>query len=114
MNRNRGSWYLLTGLIIGLGIGLFYGWVFKPPISTETNLMTLKASIKDEYRVLIAQSYVATEDLVRAKARLELLDTNIDPLYLEQLAQSLQSKGGFEFEAQALARLAADLKASYD
>jgi hypothetical protein len=76
--------------------------------------MTLKTPIKDEYRVLIAQSYVATEDLVRAKARLELLDAKIDPLYLEQLAQRLQSTGGFELEAQALARLAADLKASYE
>lgn len=110
MNQKRGPWYLLTGLIIGLGFGLFYGWVFRPPVSTETNLVTLKASLKDEYRVLIAQSYVATGDLVRAKARLELVDSNPDPLYLEQLAQRLQSSGGFDNEAQALAKLAADLK----
>ena len=109
MNENRGYWYLLTGIILGLILGLVYGWVVQPAPKVEADPASLQTAFKDEYRILIALAYQANGDLVRAKARLELLqDENVSQV-LEQQAQRAQAQG-YEEEALALARLAADLR----
>lgn len=110
MNENRGSWYLLTGLIIGVILGLVYGWVFHPAASTDTEPASLRTEYKDAYRVMIAQAYQANNDLVRAKARLELLQDEDVYLLMEQQAQRLQAEGNLPGAARALAKLAADLR----
>ena len=111
MKENRGSWYLLTGLLIGILAGLSYGWLVQPPVNTDTDLSTLKTSYKEEYQVLIAVAYQANGDLVRARARLNLLGAEANYLELEKLAQKLNSGGNHYEESQAVAILAADLKA---
>ena len=78
MRERRGHWYLLTGLAIGAIIGLLYSWLVQPVQYTNTTPASLRSEFKDQYRALIAAAYVANGDLVRAKARLELLkDENV-------------------------------------
>jgi hypothetical protein len=110
MNDNRGPWYLLTGVILGLVAGLVYGWVIQPVGGQNVVPSALEPGYIAEYRILIAQAYTVDRDLVRAKARLDLLgDENIIQT-LEQQARILQTKPGLGDEAHALARLAADLR----
>ena len=109
MRENRGSLYLLTGLVIGIVLGVVYGWVIQPRPNEDANPSTLKVELKDHYRVLIALAYESNLDLVRAKARLELLGDEDMKLALEQQAQSILARGGTETSARALAQLAADL-----
>lgn len=114
MSENRGSWYLLTGLVIGVILGLVYGWVFQPFASLDTDPAALGVVDKDAYRVLIAQAYGANGDLVRARARLELLQDEEDVLQvLEQQAQRIQAGDDSSEAARALAKLAADLRQEY-
>lgn len=110
MKENRGSWYLLTGLVLGLVAGLVYGWVVQPPVSQDTSPSSLKANYKDVHRLLIAKAYDANEDIVRARARLELLGDEDVQQVLEQQAQQVRTIEGSEEDARVLARLAADLK----
>ncbi len=73
MNQARGQWYLLTGLILGIGLGLLIAWQLFP-VQYQAGLpANLRADFKDEYRYMIAASYAATGNLGRAKARLALL-----------------------------------------
>lgn len=110
MNDNRGPWYLLTGVVLGLVAGLIYGWVIQPVGEQNVAPSALKPGYIAEYRILIAQAYMVDGDLVRAKARLDLLgDENVIQT-LEQQARIMQTKPGFGDEAHALARLAADLR----
>ena len=75
MNEQRGQWYLVTGLMIGVALGLLVAWVVAPVQygNTETFPASLRADFKDEYRYMIAASYAVNANLGRARARLALL-----------------------------------------
>jgi hypothetical protein len=109
MKEERGSWYLITGLIIGIVLGLLYSWVLSPAEYVDTAPNTLRADHKDHYRLTIALSYQSTGDLARAQARLNLLGDEDPALALAEQAQRHRAGGGSAEEAQALAGLAAAL-----
>ena len=110
MNEDeRGNWYLLTGLVLGIILGILFAWVISPVKYVDTAPESLKDEFKDQYRVLIASAYVANGDLVRAKARLELLDEADIYLVVAEQAQQMLAEGGSVEEAQALGRLALSL-----
>jgi len=109
MSEERGPWYLLTGLALGVALGLLYAWVIQPVEYTNTAPASLRADFKDQYRALIAAAYLANGDLVRARARLQLLQD--DDLYraLAEQAQRTLAGGGDLQEARALGLLAVAL-----
>ncbi len=110
MNEDeRGNWYLLTGVVLGIILGILFAWVISPVKYVDTAPESLKDEFKDQYRVLIASAYVANGDLVRAKARLELLDEADIYLVVAEQAQQMLAEGGSVEEAQALGRLALSL-----
>jgi hypothetical protein len=109
MREERGSWYLLTGLVIGIGLGLLYAWIIKPVEYVDTTPNTLRTDYKDAYRLTIASAYQASGDLARAQARLNLLEDDETALALAEQAQRHLAEGGTADEAQALADLAAIL-----
>lgn len=106
MRGRKGNLYLLTGIIIGFSLGLAIAWIYLPVEYTDTSPASLEASYKDQYRVLIASAYAADNDLVRAKARLELLEDE-DALHaLTEQAQRALATGKSPEEARALSLLA--------
>ncbi|HUV92999.1 MAG TPA: hypothetical protein VMV80_07930 [Anaerolineales bacterium] len=110
MNEDeRGNWYLLTGVVLGIILGILFAWVISPVEYVDTAPESLKDEFKDQYRVLIASAYVANGDLVRAKARLGLLDEADIYLVVAEQAQQMLAEGGSVEEAQALGRLALSL-----
>ena len=109
MREERGPLYLITGLILGLAMGLGYAWLIQPMQYTETSPVSLRADFKGSYRTLIALAYASNGDLVRARARLELLqDENVTQLLTEQ-AQRKLADGSPQNEARALSLLAVAL-----
>jgi hypothetical protein len=106
----RGPWYLLTGLLIGLALGLLVAWVISPVEYVDTAPASLRADFKKGYRSMIASAYLATGDLGRAQSRLSLLG-DADPVQALTLqAQNALSAGDPNGSAYALARLADALK----
>lgn len=109
MNNERGPWYLLTGLVLGAALGLLYAWVIQPVEYTDTAPASLRADFKDQYRALIAAAYQANGDLVRARARLELLgDEDLYRALAEQAQRTLAGGGSLQ-EARLLGLLAVAL-----
>jgi hypothetical protein len=105
----RGSWYLLTGLVIGIAIGLGYSWMVSPVKYIDAPPYALRDDYKAQYRVLIAVAYLYSGDLVRAEDRLaELKDDNIIQTISRQ-AQQAQSEGHPDEEIRALNMLASAL-----
>jgi hypothetical protein len=70
--------YLITGIIIGLLIGLFVSFVLLPVQYTDTSPDTLSEEQKDVYRALAARAYLYDADQARAFSRIALLgDANV-------------------------------------
>ncbi|MCS6906808.1 MAG: hypothetical protein RML93_02870 [Anaerolineales bacterium] len=109
MSERRGSLYLLTGLILGLGIGLIYSLRIYPVEYTDISPALLSPRDKDQYRALIAVAYLANRDLLRARARLALLKDEDTYSALAAQAQRWLAEGKPADEARALGLLAADL-----
>lgn len=106
MKEDRGSWYLLTGLVVGFILGVLYAWLVRPAEYVDTTPASLRADFKDLYRALIASAYAANADLVRAQARLELLeDADVFQVLAEQ-AQRMLAQDSSSSEARALGLLA--------
>jgi hypothetical protein len=108
-DERRSPLFLITGVVIGFILGLVYAWVFTPVESFETHPATLQDSYKDTYREMIAVAYVASGDLGRAKARLDLLGDEDPARALTVRAQLTLGEDGSEEIAQALGILAANL-----
>jgi hypothetical protein len=108
--RSRGSsWFLLTGFVIGLAMGLVYAYLVSPTEYVDASPSTLNSLDKDRYRVMIAQAYQADGNLERARQRLLLLKDGSGPLSLAALAQRLAAANAGDPDAQALAALAGSL-----
>lgn len=107
MSDERGYWYLVTGLVIGLVLGLLYAWVISPVEFIDNPPSSLHPDFKDQYRALIAAAYAANGDLGRARARLALLGD--DDVYGTLIAQAERTlaQGGSRADARALGALAA-------
>jgi hypothetical protein len=108
IREERGPWYLLTGLILGVVIGLYISIKLMPVEYVDTAPATLRADMKDRYRALIAAAFAADGDLPRAQARLGLLqDPDTARLVAIQAQRALAE--GPESEAHALGLLAVAL-----
>ena len=106
---NRGPWYLLTGLILGILLGLAYAWLMQPVEYVDTSPASLRSDFKDQYRALIASAYLANGDLLRARARLELLEDEDVYRLLSEQAQRMLAQDSLSSEARALGLLAVAL-----
>jgi hypothetical protein len=101
----RGSWYLLTGIVLGVAFGLVYSWLISPVRYVDAPPYALRADYKDDYRALVAFGYMYSHDLLRAEGRLAQLkdDNPVQALALQ--AQRAIADGHPEDEARALSTL---------
>jgi len=109
VSEERGPWYLLTGLAIGLLLGLLYTWLISPVKYVDTSPASLRAEFKDHYRSLISLSYGVNNDLGRSISRLGLLQDENSAYELGAQAQRIMAEDGSQTDARAMAQLAADL-----
>ncbi len=112
MEQNRGNWYLFTGLILGLIMGMVYAWVLSPITEVDTHPNLLREDYKDIYRSLISRAYQANNNLPRAEARLALIGDEEPTLALAAQAQRFLADGGDNEMAKILANLSAALQAA--
>jgi hypothetical protein len=107
--RGRAPWFLLTGFILGLTLGIVYAWLISPVELVDIGPGLLNSLDKDRYRAVIALAYQAGGNLERARQRLLLLKDGSGSLNLAAQAQRLVAAGTGDPESHALAVLAAAL-----
>ncbi|MBL8102413.1 MAG: hypothetical protein JNM02_07795 [Anaerolineales bacterium] len=110
----RGHFFqLFFALLAGLGLGLVYSWFLSPVTYVDATPAILRSDFKDQYRVVIAASYASTQNLDRARVRLQLLG-DVDPVgELSAQAQRMLAAGESFEKARPLAQLATDLNQGF-
>lgn len=108
-SEKRGNWYLLTGLIIGVALGLLFSWVISPVEYVDAGPYSLREDFKDHYRLLVALAYLADNNMERAQVRLDQLK---DPHIAQTVAMQAQrylAENRSETETRSLGVLAVAL-----
>jgi hypothetical protein len=108
-SERRGSWYLLTGVVLGVAMGMIYSWVISPVKYVDAPPYALRADFKEEYRALVAAAYMYSSDLVRAQDRLAQLKDDSPAQSVAMQAQRALAEGHPAAEVQALSNLATAL-----
>ena len=112
MNERRGPWYLLTGAVIGIALGLLIAWVVAPVQYVDATPATLRQDFKDEYRYMIAAAYSSDGNLPRARARLGLLGDGNPIQALGDQAQNMLANNASQDTVRILADLSQALQGS--
>ena len=108
MTRLRPLLTIIVGLALGIGLGLYLGWVAWPTEFTDANPSVLQDTYRQDYVRLIATAYTADNDLPAAQQRVASLgEDGLDVVLAVTLEAILQ--GEDEAEVRQLVRLANDL-----
>jgi hypothetical protein len=110
MNEKRGPWFMLTGAVLGIIIGVMAGWGLAPASNVDTPPASLRIDFKDQYRYMIAAAYSADGNLVRARARLGLLGDANPISALGDQSQRMLANNTSQEVVQTLADLAQALQ----
>ncbi|MBK8020506.1 MAG: hypothetical protein IPK19_03515 [Chloroflexi bacterium] len=97
---------LLIALLIGIGIGLYLGWVQFPVQVTDSPMKSLAQRYRDDYTVMVAQGYMNDRDLGGALDRLRPLEVENVAQYVQDTAERYISTSRSINEIRALVTLA--------
>ena len=65
--------YFALAILIGAGLGLFYGRIISPVEYVDTTLDTLSADYRTDFVLMTAETYQTTQDIASAVRQLALL-----------------------------------------
>jgi hypothetical protein len=69
-----GRWIrFFIAILVGVGLGLLYGWVISPVEYVDTSPDTLRIDYKTDYVLMVAEAFQGDNDLALALRRLALL-----------------------------------------
>jgi len=103
---------LLLALLVGLGLGLYIGWVAAPVEYVDDSPASLHQSYQDDYLLMIAAAYAGDGDLAAAQADLAALELADPATAITAAASRLAAAGLPAADQERLAALAAALAAS--
>lgn len=107
--------YIFFGIavLVGIGLGLYYGWVVSPVQFVETTLDTLRIDYQTDLILMIAEEFAQDEDTLQAVERLYLLGSD-NPLDRVQAAIVVAVEVGYGAEDLALMRELSDAVRAWD
>lgn len=92
-------------IILGIGLGLVYGWLISPGDVKNTTLSSLRADYKADYALMVSEVYASDPDIEEAIILLEEISPR-DPLAAVQNALLVGQQFGYsEIEMRSLANL---------
>ncbi|MFC2037324.1 hypothetical protein ACFLYD_05055, partial [Chloroflexota bacterium] len=96
---------VIAGLVVGLGLGLLFGWAVWSSRANAT-FADLQTSDKEEYIILVGEAYAFDGDLEKAEARLARLEVPNPGMWIVDLTERCIAEGCDEADIQGLATLA--------
>lgn len=96
----RWFWFIVA-ILVGVAVGLFYGWVINPVEYVDTTPATLRGDYQTDYVLMVAEVYHADGDIEQAARRLAVLGDQ-PPLELVRQAMIFAAQVPFADSDQAL------------
>jgi hypothetical protein len=78
--------FFLLSIVLGVGIGMFFGWVVQPIEFTNTTYNSLREDFRTDYVLMTAETYSLEQSTPAAIRRLTALS---DTPALEQIRQAI-------------------------
>lgn len=72
MTAKRWLLFVLS-IVVGIGLGLLYGWVISPVQYIDTTPSTLRVDFRTDYTLMVAETFESEQDIEAAARRLALL-----------------------------------------
>ncbi len=95
-------WLVALGIgIVGIALGLLYGWIIDPVKFVDTPPASLRADYRADYVLMIAESFHATQDADFARRQLAILGTD-QPATICAHALQTARQVGYSAQDQAL------------
>jgi hypothetical protein len=94
----------LIAILVGVALGLAYGWIVSPVHYVDTSPDTLRVDYKTDFILMVAEAYQNESDLGLAVRRLALLG-NTPPS--EMVGQALQFAQKYGYAEVDIARIQA-------
>jgi len=98
----------LIAILVGLVIGLLYGWLISPVSYIDTSPNTLRIDYKTDYVLMVSESYQSEKDLQQVARRLAMLGGSSQ---IEIVAQAIQFAQKAGYSEADVARMQALLSA---
>ena len=99
---SRWTLFLIV-LLLGLSLGLLYGWEINPVSYQDTSLESLRVDYKTDITLMVAEVYHQTNDLDWAMNRLTLLDDK-SPLHTVEEALKFAAEAEYTLPDMFLLR----------
>ncbi len=74
LQRISPAGWLLLGLLVGLGLSLYYAWIISPVVYTDASPARFSDRYRAEYILLVSQNFAWDNDWPRAESRLARLN----------------------------------------
>jgi hypothetical protein len=85
--------YSVIALVIGLSLGLFYGWVISPVQFVDTTPASMRADYRADYVLMVAEAFHADQDAGLALRRLAVFGSDTPADIAAQALQTGQNIG---------------------
>lgn len=92
---------ILLALLIGVGLGLAYGWVINPVQYTDITPDVLRVDYRTDYVLMVAEAYHTEQDPQLASRRLAILGSEA-PYLITGKAYDYARQTGYSPEDLAL------------
>jgi hypothetical protein len=90
---------LFIGLLIGIALGLLYGWVIQPPEIEHTSPDSLQEAYRTEIILMVAEVYASEGNIQRASQRMEVFGFQPDD---ETVINALNFAKAHDFSIQEI------------
>lgn len=111
MARSKRYLWFGISILIGLVLGVIYGWLINPVQYVDTPPSNLRADYKADYALMVAEIYATDRDLTLASYRLTRLGDETPLRSVQQAIITAQQLGYSEQDTGLLAKLAEALQA---
>lgn len=110
MKRSGRVILFILAILIGLGVGLVYGWLVLPPTPDQAGLQDLRMDYKTDIVLMAAELYNTENDLQAAQNRLSQIEQNSVIDLVNQAVIYARDIGYLVEDVQLMANLATALQ----